>query len=358
MDFSIVALVTAAVTFIVVVTTTVVYANKAITIQKDYNSKITTLTSDMNSAQEAGFKYNKQQDSSITSTEQTLSTVKSDYAKRADLEKSFTTGALTSKTLNTDKIIASEDINSKGLVTGKIQGSTITASGDITSANINTGKIASSAVSTDALTAKDVTASKILTRELDSKFITSDILDTKSIIGHDLTFYDPDTSSFGGIGLIGSDLKVIGPSKGTLSLSFLDDKMENVNDAVTLGANLDAAFKGGLTVEKDSIFILLENPLSRVLHHLIKLLLVGQLLSKALPHLMHQLLVVQHHSKEQLHLIQLHLPEQQTSKLPRRLMKLLHSKECQDSMARLYLVNPRILQVQLALQMQLNLPKT
>jgi hypothetical protein len=216
MELTIIALVTAAVTFVVVVTTTVIYANKAISIQKDYNSKITT-------AQESELKYNKQQDASISSTNQTIQNVQNEYSKKSDLAQSLTTGTLSATNINS----------------GRLQASSITASEGISSSSLNTGQL---------------NAQNALFGDFNSFAGNVGLLSASSITGNDHTFVDPNSGAMGGIGFVNQDLKVIAPAGTSLGFGYYDEQNNKVNDAITIGANLNTAFAGGLTVAENSTF--------------------------------------------------------------------------------------------------------
>jgi hypothetical protein len=207
MELSIIALVTAAVTFIVVVTSTVVYAKKSINMQNDYNSKIMNLSSDVNTVTSENKSYNKMQDSSISSTSTGLHNVENTYEKISDLNKSINTNSLTTGEL----------------ISGTFQGTT--------------GKFSSS---------------------FGSPIINSEQLTVQNITmnGSKGPWIEQNT---GGLrsGLISqnNNTKLYAPvqANSSVSLGFASSD-GSYTDALTVGANYNAAFKGGLTVSESSIF--------------------------------------------------------------------------------------------------------
>jgi cytoskeletal protein CcmA (bactofilin family) len=109
MELSIIAIVTATVTFIVVVTSTVVYAKKTINMQNDYNSKMANMQKNIQTISSEDDRYNLKQDISINSNVTDLNNLQQRY------RKSFTTDELNTNTiiLNANSGLTSQNNNTR-----------------------------------------------------------------------------------------------------------------------------------------------------------------------------------------------------------------------------------------------------
>jgi hypothetical protein len=131
-----IAIVVSVVSFILVVTSTIIYAKKSINIQNDYNSKFNKVSSEIIANENSETSYNTQQDNKLGQTNQTLQTVQGSYVKQTDLAKSITTGPIKATTLQATTISASENINISGNLTGNNA-----SVNNLTASNINTNSV-------------------------------------------------------------------------------------------------------------------------------------------------------------------------------------------------------------------------
>ena len=131
-----IAIIIASVSFILVVTSTVIYAKKSISIQNDYNSKIEKVLSEMKIDDKNDTYYNTKQDNNISQTNQTLQNVQGSYVKQADLNRSITTGSIKASSIS-----ASENINTIGNITGNNASVNNLTASNLTAGMLNTNSV-------------------------------------------------------------------------------------------------------------------------------------------------------------------------------------------------------------------------
>ena len=148
--------------------------------------------------------------------------------------------------MQTGRLQASSITASEGMQTGRLQAASITASEGISSASLKTGKLNSQDLHTDYINAQDA-----LFGDFNSYTGNVGLLSASSITGHDHTFVDPNSGAMGGIGIVNQDLKVIAPAGASLGFGYYDEQNNKVNDAITIGANLNTAFAENSTFNKN-----------------------------------------------------------------------------------------------------------
>lgn len=125
----IITILIASISFVVVIATTVIYAQKSVDIQKDYDSKLRLMRKQVNDVQDESFKYDQKQQSVIDATKVSVEDIRKDYVKRGDISSKITTEMLNAASIS-GNTITGNSINADVMTAGSSKFTNIGASLD------------------------------------------------------------------------------------------------------------------------------------------------------------------------------------------------------------------------------------
>lgn len=227
---SIISLIATGITFAVVITTTIIFANKQINMKNEYNSRFNSVTNDINEAQKKNYEYDLNQDGSIKtqgenirtqsetlnknledSTARLRYTVQSEYVNKAAQESLVNTNMLKAKNISAD------DIRGKKIFANITTGMDVAGYsgwfGDVNADNANIENVNVSKLKVDNLTTTedlDVKGRMTVKGNIYANNSTFDTVNGESIIAPEITsdvnFNVGGIMSFDDIGTTGEGL--------------------------------------------------------------------------------------------------------------------------------------------------------
>lgn len=125
----IITILIASISFVVVIATTVIYAQKSVDIQRDYDSKFRTIRKQVNDVQDESVKYDLKQQNTIDTTKTSLEDIQKQYVKKGDIASKITTESLQATNIN-GSTYTGKNINVDELISGATKFKNIGASID------------------------------------------------------------------------------------------------------------------------------------------------------------------------------------------------------------------------------------